>query len=240
MNFFLKTFLVFYSALVYTLQIPYTFLCVILFLVVSLTKSKALIRFVLFIWGHGLFFLMGKRLHVYGKENIKKNSKYLILANHSSRYDIPAIMAVFTHVSWLGREHLARIPIFGHALRVLGYIPVNRNSAQGARRIISSSIKHADNIAVAIFPEGTRTLDGKIHEFKRGFIMVTNAVEIDVVPVTLNGMFKLKPKPGFIINPFVKLEVIIHEPLHNGTLRNMSNEEILHSVKAKIESAYQH
>jgi 1-acyl-sn-glycerol-3-phosphate acyltransferase len=91
---------------------------------------------------------------------------------------------------------------------------------------------------VAIFPEGTRSLDGIIHDFKRGFILILRGTGLDVVPVTLNGMFKLKPKPRFFINPFTKLEITIHKPIEFEELREKDNAEILEQMQNIISSAY--
>jgi 1-acyl-sn-glycerol-3-phosphate acyltransferase len=181
---------------------------------------------------------MGKRLHVTGKEHFRKDHKYIVLANHASLFDIPAIMAVFSRVSWLGKEVLMKIPLFGQALKTIDYIPVPRPLTSGGRKIINDSIKNAGDITVSIFPEGTRTLDGGLQEFKRGFILILKGTELDVVPVTLNGMFALKPKKRFSINPFVRLEMIIHEPIANSALRDKSNDEILKITRSVIAEPY--
>jgi 1-acyl-sn-glycerol-3-phosphate acyltransferase len=91
---------------------------------------------------------------------------------------------------------------------------------------------------VAIFPEGTRTLNGQIQDFKRGFILILKGTGLDVLPITLNGTFKLKPKPRFFINPFTRIEMIIHQPITNADLVAKSNDEILKQVKTIIEAPY--
>lgn len=226
------------SLLVYGMQALITGFLASLVIIAALINWMWATRSIIKTWGNLMFFSMGKRLHVTGKENIQKNHKYILLANHASLYDIPAIMAVFSRVSWLGKEVLTKIPLFGYALKKIDYIPVKRPLTSGARRIINESIKNADNITVAIFPEGTRTLDGYIQDFKRGFILILKGTGLDVLPITLNGTFKLKPKPRFLLNPFTRIDMIIHQPIANAVLCKKSNDEILAQMKTIIEAPY--
>jgi 1-acyl-sn-glycerol-3-phosphate acyltransferase len=91
---------------------------------------------------------------------------------------------------------------------------------------------------VAIFPEGTRTLDGKINDFYKGFIYLLRSTDIGILPVTLNGFYKLKPKNRFYINFNSKLDVVIHKPIKREELIDKNDAEITDIVKVIIESAY--
>jgi len=163
----------------------------------------------------------------------------MVLVNHASIYDIPAVMAVFSHVVWLGRAYLLRIPLFGRALRMLGYIPVSRNPSHEGMRIITETTRYAGNITVAIFPEGTRTLDGLFGDFRRGFILIGKRTDLDVLPVTLNGLFHLKSKIRFRIDFTQRVGVTIHKPIPNTLFRRMSKEQILKDIRRTMESAYE-
>lgn len=90
---------------------------------------------------------------------------------------------------------------------------------------------------VAIFPEGTRSLDGKLNSFYRGFIHLLRATELDILPVTLNGFYKLKPKNRFSIHFGSQLGVVIHPPMEGEKLALKPDREIMDSVSEVIESA---
>lgn len=90
--------------------------------------------------------------------------------------------------------------------------------------------------SIAIFPEGTRTLDGKLNAFYRGFIHLLRATENDILPVTLNGFYKLKPKNRFSIDFGSKLEAVIHSPLNGKEMALKTDKEILDRVTEIIES----
>jgi len=226
------------SFLIFFVQFILTFITTTLAIIFSYINWMSPLRVSLAIWGKLLFLIMGKWLHVSGKNNIEKGKNYLLLVNHASLYDIPAVMAVFPLVSWLGRDYLTKFPLFGHALKMTHYIPISRDLSIGVKKIINDSISKSGNITIAIFPESTRTMDGRLQDFKRGFIHILKATNLDVLPVTLNGMYKLKPKTRKYINPFPRLEMIIHKPLKNDKLKVKSVAEILLQTKTIIESAY--
>jgi 1-acyl-sn-glycerol-3-phosphate acyltransferase len=104
--------------------------------------------------------------------------------------------------------------------------------------MIDQMIIKSRNKTVAIFPEGTRTTDGNINDFFRGFIYLFRTSDVGILPVTLNGFYNLKPKTRMAINFSSKLEVIIHKPLTREELINKTDSEIIDIVKAVIESAY--
>ena len=180
---------------------------------------------------------MGKRLHIEGKQHIQKGDKYILLANHSSLFDIIAIMAFYPDVSWFGHERLLRIPLFKQMLLMTGYIPMRMSTVTDTRRMLESLEEKAKQRTVAIFPEGTRTLDGKLNSFYRGFIHLLRATENDILPVTLNGFYKLKPKNRFNIHFGSSLGIVIHPPIQGHELVPASDREIIERISTVIESA---
>ena len=104
--------------------------------------------------------------------------------------------------------------------------------------MLNQLMDKANAKSVALFPEGTRTLNGKINPFYRGFIYLFRTREIGILPLTLNGFYDLKPKNRFYIDFGSKLEVIIHKPIPREELIDKSDNEIVDTVKSVIESAY--
>ena len=179
---------------------------------------------------------MGKKVRITGKENINKEGRYILLANHASMFDIIAIMAFYPEVSWFGHERLLRIPLLKQMLLMTDYIPMTISNIKNTRTMLESLEKMAKTRTVAIFPEGTRTLDGKLNSFYRGFIHLLRVTEHDILPVTLNGFYKLKPKNRFSIHFGSQLAVIIHPPMEGKILAMQSDQEIMDRVSEVIES----
>ncbi|MCK5137146.1 MAG: 1-acyl-sn-glycerol-3-phosphate acyltransferase [Bacteroidales bacterium] len=215
----------------------YTAVIVFLILIQAFLKWKNGIRHLMGFWAKSVFPIMGKKLHIEGKQHIETGERYILLANHASMFDIIAIMAFYPDVSWFGHERLLRIPLFKQMLLMTDYIPMRLTTITNTRKMLVDLREKAKYRTVAIFPEGTRTPDGKLNSFYRGFIHLLRASENDILPVTLNGFYKLKPKNRFRINFGSKLVVIIHQPIDCRELIPDSDSEIIDRISNVIESA---
>lgn len=211
----------------------YSAAIVLLILILANLKRKRGICLVLSIWAKTVFPMMGKKLHIEGRNHFVKGHKYILLANHASLFDIIAIMAFYPDVSWFGHERLLRIPLVKQMLQMTNYIPMRVSNLTNTRKRLSSLEEQAQNKTVAIFPEGTRTLDGKLNPVYRGFIHLLRATGHDILPVTLNGFYKIKPKNRFFINFGSKLAEEIMNPTSGGGFGKEILPELQKRVSAK-------
>jgi 1-acyl-sn-glycerol-3-phosphate acyltransferase len=216
----------------------FTAITVIIVLVLALFRLKVVIRYVSQLWANGVFLLIGKKIYVRGNENINKENRYILVANHASLFDIMAIMSFYPGVSWFGHERLLKVPVFGFILKLLNYVPFKTPTVKNTKEMLEQLASKSKNQTVAIFPEGTRTIDGKINHFHKGFIYLFRASDVGILPVTLNGFFELKPKNRLMIDFDSKLEVVIHKPIKRDDLIDKSDAEIIETVKAVVESTY--
>jgi 1-acyl-sn-glycerol-3-phosphate acyltransferase len=215
----------------------FTAMIVILGIPLAFLRLKGAVRFIMLVWARSTFLIIGKKLYIEGRENIVKNGKYILVANHSSLFDIMAIIAFLPGVSWFGHARLLKIPVFRRFLKMTDYVPMKKSSIKNTKEMIDRLIEKSKGHTIAIFPEGTRTHDGKVNDFYRGFIHVLRASEINVLPVTLNGFFVLKPKNRFYINFSSRIGVVIHEPLSRELLIDKDDSEIINIIKNIIESS---
>jgi 1-acyl-sn-glycerol-3-phosphate acyltransferase len=226
------------SVAVFSFLYLYTAVCVLMVLAVSALHLNNVIRRIMRIWARGIFLMLGKRLRIKGIEHIEKGKNYILLANHASLFDIMAILSFYPGVSWFGREHLLRVPLFGRVLKLTHYVPMKAGDARNTKEMISHLVEKSGAQTIAIFPEGTRTTDGQINRFHKGFVHILKATGLSVLPVTLNGFFLLKPKNRFTINFESKVEVVIHKPIEYEEFSEADDRAILEKVKVVIESAY--
>jgi len=215
-----------FTAMMILAGIPFIFL-----------KSKKVVKAMMRFWAGTIFLIIGKRPEITGSENIDRKLHFILVANHASLFDIIAIISLFPDISWFGHERLLRIPVFRRVLILTDYIPMRKASFRNTKEMISLLSRQASRNNIAIFPEGTRTIDGKMNDFYRGFIMLLRNTEIDVLPVTLNGFYSLKPKTRFFIDFGAPLNIVIHKSLDRNILIKMSDREIADLVKEKIESS---
>lgn len=226
------------SVPVYAVLYAYTAIGVSAVIFLTWINVRRPICFMFRTWARSVFLIMGKRIEIQGKENFSRDEKYILVANHASLFDIVAIMSFYPEVAWFGHERLLKVPIFGRFLRLTGYVPFREPTITNTRHMLEQLKERAGTGSVALFPEGTRTLDGRINPFFRGFIYLMKTREIGILPVTLTGFYGLKPKNRFYIDFGSKLNIYIHKPIPRENLINKSDTEIIDAVRTVIESRY--
>lgn len=130
----------------------------------------------------------GARVRAFGFENISPDKPYVFVSNHQSNLDPPLIIAyIRRNPGWIAKQELFKIPIMGQGIRLVNAIPIDRRNREAA---IASTKKGADVVrsgrSVVAFPEGTRTVDGQLKEFKKGVFFMAIEAGVPVVPIVLN------------------------------------------------------
>jgi 1-acyl-sn-glycerol-3-phosphate acyltransferase len=226
------------TVIIFGFLYSYTAIGVVIVLALSLFGMKRAISAIIQLWAKSVFIILGRKLTVRGIENVRKDKRYILVANHASLFDIVAIVSFLPAISWFGHERLMKVPIFRRILLMTDYIPFKEPNYRNTKQMVEQLATTSKHNTVAIFPEGTRTLTGKINTFYRGFIHLFRTMDLEILPVTLNGFYELKPKNRMYIDFSSKLEVIIHEPVKKESLEGKSDTEIADTVKCIIESAY--
>jgi 1-acyl-sn-glycerol-3-phosphate acyltransferase len=148
-------------------------------------------------WNQTVSKLMGLRFSLSGVENLDANTSYIITPNHQGLADILAIVSTLpVRFRWVVKKELFKIPVWGLALWSTGAIPIDRsNSATSIERLNrEKDEKLKGGWSVVIYPEGTRTPDGNLKDFKKGAFMMAVQTGIPILPVVCNGAFKVLPK----------------------------------------------
>jgi len=153
-------------------------------------------------WAKVLLSLSGVKIKIIGAENIAFGKPQVIMANHQSDFDILICMAgIPTDFIWTAKKELFRIPVFGKALRVSGFIEIDRQDHEKAiKNLEQAAGKLQEGISVATFPEGTRSRDGKLLPFKQGMFYVAIQTGIPIVPVSIIGSGKIMSKKSWQVN----------------------------------------
>ncbi len=221
----------------------YLFVYLITFLMVSAACVAAILGLrgvltgLVAAWARVPFLFVGRRLHIRNRERIARSGHYLVLANHSSMYDIPAMLAVMPSLAIMGREKLLRIPLFGFFLRCIHYIPVETDNLRKAAEALREAIERARvGLSVGMFPEGTRTLDGEVQRLRRGFVRVLREGRLDLLPLRIDGTWALKPKDRWYMDPRERIEVTVHPPIAYDQLANLPDDEIVELVRRQIKA----
>lgn len=154
---------------------------------------------------------------VFGKDNILPSTSCVYTANHQGAYDIFLVCGYLgVEIRWMLKRSLENIPFLGIACRHAGYIFVDKGNAGKMRatyRMAEEALK--DGASVMVFPEGSRTFDGRMKTFHRGAFTLADELQLPVVPMTINGSFDVLPRyrDGRFINRRT-LSLTIHKPLY--------------------------
>ncbi|HEV2417174.1 MAG TPA: lysophospholipid acyltransferase family protein [Terriglobia bacterium] len=157
--------------------------------------------------------LAGARLEVVGREKIERTRAVVFMANHQSNCDPPALIGLLPPVLILGKEEFFRVPILGLAMRLRGFIPVDRWSREKSIQAINHA---ADSLSAGrsflTFPEGTRSPDGRLLPFKKGVFIMAMKAGAPIQPVSISGSRKVMPK-GKVAMRAGKVRITFHDLL---------------------------
>lgn len=168
------------------------------------------------VWSWALIRMLLLPVRIVGKENMEKGKSYVICANHQGAFDIFLIYGFLgCNFKWVMKQSLRKIPFVGKACEAAGFIFIDTNGASHIRESLTKAVdvlKHGTSIVV--FPEGRRSETGQMGPYKRGAFIVADELKMPVLPVTINGSFKVLPRQrGFNFVDWHPLELVIHKPI---------------------------
>ena len=175
---------------------------------------------------------------VIGIENIDPNKAYVMTLNHNSMADIITIYNLPLVFKWVSKKEVYRIPIVGRLLYAHGDIVINRASAKEAMQLVHERGKEwlAKGASVAIFPEGTRSKDGEIHNFKAGAFLLAKDAGAPILPIVLNNTNKMMRK-GWLMNWRNHITIKILPPISAEEVAERSVKEVMADVHSSMTEA---
>ena len=164
-------------------------------------------------WGRGALKIIQTQLDVVGNENLVGPA--IFVSNHQSLIDVvflPALMP--KKIKWVAKKELMRVPVWGWAFGAGGAIFIDRKDPKGAMAAISEGIsKLPPDWSVIVFPEGTRSRDGRLLPFKRGFLHMALRTRLPVVPIAMVGAHDVVPKGAWLVRP-ATVHVTVGRPIN--------------------------
>lgn len=196
-----------------------------------------LVQGMVFRWARRLLRLAGARIEVTGQENLP-DGPAVYAANHQGNFDIPILLTVLREPHGLmAKAELARLPLVRTWMRHLHCLFVDRSSPRaGAQAILDGARLLESGRSVSVFPEGTRSRGGAMHRFQGGAFRIATRAKVPVVPVTIDGSFRLMEAQGFWIRP-ATVRVTIHPPVPTAGLTHEQARSLPEQVHAAIVSA---
>lgn len=154
-----------------------------------------------FWWAKAMRFFGGVKLNVQGLEDVDFSRPTMVVMNHRSHFDIVALMSATTQpLSFIAKKELRRIPFMGYGMHRVGMIFIDRSNREKARASLTVAAKQIqDGRIVVMFPEGTRSSDVKLQNFKKGAFFLAKEAEAYILPVVVLGSERSLPKNSLAI-----------------------------------------
>ena len=182
--------------------------------------------------------LVGVRVEVTGLERLDPAQAYIFTPNHQSMIEVPLFVTYLgRNPAYLAKKEVFKYPIFGYGIGLMGVVPVDRSNSPAAvesARLATKNLRRGKSYVV--YPEGTRSPDGRMLPFKKGAFMMALDAGVPVVPVTISGGTQIMPKAQVKVHPST-VRITVHEPLSTKGYSKQNISELMERARAKIHSA---
>jgi len=186
-------------------------------------------------WSRALLRASGVTVRVDGVENIKPGDSVILASNHQSNFDIFSMFEVLpVSIRFVAKSELARIPLLAQAMRSTGHVFIDRADRRGSADVMRGAGDRirAEKLCLGLFPEGTRSRDGRLGQFKRGSFALAIAMQLPVVPLAIDGSWKLagggRIRPG-------EVRVRVGKPIPTSGKTAQDRDVLTAEVRAAVE-----
>lgn len=189
-------------------------------------------------WSRYLVSLAGGDIEVKGLDNLPSDDSFLLVANHQSNFDIPLLLAEMpVPIAFIAKIETMKIPLVSQWMTFMGCLFMDREDFRQSVSVINeASKKLVQGYIYVIFPEGTRSPDGRLGDFKAGSIKMALKAKKPIVPVTIDGSIKMMKKGEKGIHP-ARVVLTIHPPILPEGEIFKDTGGLMSEIKTRIESA---
>ncbi|WP_456279029.1 lysophospholipid acyltransferase family protein [Bacillus sp. AK128] len=187
-------------------------------------------------WAKGVVKTSGARVSVEGEEFIP-DGPVLFVSNHQGNFDIPLLIGYIKKpIGFISKIEVKKLPIISHWMEVLPCIFMDRNNPrQSVKAMKEGSELLTKGHSMVIFPEGTRSKGGPVAPFKSGSFRLATKSGVPIVPITIDGSYKLFEEKGFLFQPG-DVKITIHPPIVSEVYNQWNINELAEVVQEKIAS----
>ena len=176
----------------------------------------------------------GIRLKVSGRENVDLKKQYVVMMNHVNMFDPFLFYGKYPgRARGVEEESHFKWPIYGWVIRRIGQFPINRKSGRKAMETLKKAgelIRNRKEYSIMILPEGTRTLTGKLGNFKKGGFLLALEAGLDILPLIQRGNFHFKRKGHWLLRPG-KVDIVIEKPIDTSGYTKENITELMQKTR---------
>jgi 1-acyl-sn-glycerol-3-phosphate acyltransferase len=183
-------------------------------------------------WSKDNLWLSRARVEIDGLENIDLNYPQIFVANHSGLHDILSLAAYLPiQFRWVAKKALFKVPFMGWHMQHSGYIPIDRdNPREAAKSIVEAARVIRNGVNAIAFPEGTRSRTGKLGTFRSGAFALALRTGIPLVPITLEGSYRVIMPMTLQVNPGTIIRIKIAKPINLASYGKTEKQRLMDEV----------
>lgn len=188
-------------------------------------------------WSRGILLFSGVRVETSFERELAPGGQFIYMADHRSLFDIPALLTTLPgQTRFLAKKSLFQIPVFGWAIKMGGFVTIDRKDLSTARDSFTVAVAQLreHGVSVLVFPEGTRSTTGEMLPFKRGGFLLALKSGLPIVPVGVAGTAEVQPKGNFAIRPGT-VRVNYGSPVASERFGIKNKAELIDEVRSEVE-----
>ncbi|NNL66691.1 MAG: 1-acyl-sn-glycerol-3-phosphate acyltransferase [Myxococcales bacterium] len=198
-------------------------------------RKLALHRFTCFWASLYTWFNPAWPVRVHGRERIRPDETYVMVANHLSLLDILVLFRLFAHFKWVSKVENFRVPCIGWNMRLNRYIELRRGDRASVIEMMRACERTlGQGNSIMMFPEGTRSVTGTMRPFKTGAFELALKTRKPILPIVLTGTSNALPKRGFVLQGRHPIDVTVLEPIPFESFADLTAEELALRVRETI------
>ncbi len=173
---------------------------------------------------------------IVGREKIRKGVPYVMVANHQSLLDILVLFRLFAHFKWVSKIENFRVPCIGWNMTLNRYVPLRRGDRQSIAEMMKlcQQALEAGN-SIMMFPEGTRSKDGRLRPFKHGAFTLAKRLGVPVLPIVVEGTGSALPKAGLVLRGRHPITVRVLDEIPPEAFPEGSPEKLTELVRERFK-----
>jgi len=181
---------------------------------------------------------MGVSFSLHGADKVQPGTSYIVTPNHQGDADVLALQLTLpVRFLWVLKKELLKIPFFGWALGRGGAIALDRSKRRAAlKKLMQESHKLSGGWSLLIYPEGTRSPDGSLLPFKKGAFILAVETGVPILPVTINGAYKILPKKSLDLRPG-HMTVTLGDPIPTEGLTGQDVPALIEKTREAVSKS---
>jgi 1-acyl-sn-glycerol-3-phosphate acyltransferase len=177
------------------------------------------------------------KLDIKGRDKIDESMAYVAVSNHQSMLDIPLLHSLFFHFKWVSKKENLYLPLIGWNMILNRYVIIDRTSKRSTLKMMRECRNYLENgSSIMIFPEGSRSFDGKLRNFKDGAFRLALQTNLPILPIVQDGTWKAV-KGKMVINGRTTMKVRVLDPIMPNEFGDRDPGELSKKVRSVMESA---